>query len=110
MLSRTCNPPSCRPVLAQLYFPLNRLQLSFNAGQLVQAAAIAYAERDGFYSEHAVRSCATSIASSLSKYVGGFAKLAALIRAGNADELRKQALKKSLFLGSGPFVPEQVAP
>ena len=90
----TCNPASCRPVLAQLYFPVHRLQLSFDVGQLVQAAAIAYAERDGFYSEQAVRSCATSLAASLSKFVGGFAKLAAVIRAGDADEIHRQALKR----------------
>ena len=41
---RTCNPASCRPILAQLYFPLRRLRLSYSAGQLVQEAVIARAE------------------------------------------------------------------
>lgn len=92
---RTCNPASCRPILAQLYFPLRRLRLSYSAGQLVQEAVIARAEREsGFYQEIALRSCATSVASALAKHVGGFPKLAALIKARDAEEIRRKVLKR----------------
>ena len=38
---------SRRPALAQLYFPLKELQLSFDAGKIVQQAVCQHVERDG---------------------------------------------------------------